>query len=284
MLSDRVMLVSLNISQWTGRKMDKDISAEVTTRHGAVREAGNFTKKLISEEPTFKAIQTIATEARQLHYTLTLPYSLEGTRMLANRVYDDYTRKMRALRDRFDMAISDFIGEYPRIKRDARNKMGDMYNEDEFPAEHKLRDLFSWEVSIIPLPSGDQLDKIIGVMQDEIENIKTQLEEKYQSGMKKGFADLWERLYDVVQRASEKLNDPKAIFRDSLIGNIKELCSLLPKLNISDDDSLEKMRIEVLKQLCADEADDLRKNKDLRKEKGKAARKLCDAMGKFMGQ
>ena len=39
--------------------------------------------------------------------------------------------------------------------------------------------------------------------------------------------------------------DPKKVFRDSLVENARELCELLPKLNMTDDPNLEAIRKEL---------------------------------------
>ena len=44
---------------------------------------------------------------------------------------------------------------------------------------------------------------------------------------------------------AEKLADPKAVFRDTLVENTKEVCSILSRLNFADDPDLETMRQQV---------------------------------------
>ena len=54
------------------------------------------------------------------------------------------------------------------------------------------------------------------------------------------------RLFDCVSRINERLSVPAdskgGIFRDSLIGNARELCDVLTRLNISGDATLETLR------------------------------------------
>ena len=62
--------------------------------------------------------------------------------------------------------------------------------------------------------------------------------------------EAWQRLYDVVKHASDKLNDPTGIFRDSLVQNINDICGVLPRLNFADDPNLRpcvnKLRVRWL--------------------------------------
>ena len=93
--------------------------------------------------------------------------------------------------------------------------------------------------------------------------------------------DCWDRLYKVVSKAAEKLADPKGIFRDSLVENARELCELLPRLNVMDDPNLEAMRHSVEKALCVHDADDLRKSSIMRNETAAKLASIMDTMGAF---
>jgi hypothetical protein len=78
------------------------------------------------------------------------------------------------------------------------------------------------------------------------------------------------------------LADPKAIFRDSLVDNIKEQCALLSRLNFMDDPNLEAMRQHVEGSLIK-HPDALRNDPDLRRDTAAEAKAIMDKMSVFMG-
>ena len=96
--------------------------------------------------------------------------------------------------------------------------------------------------------------------------------------------DVWQRLYTVVQKAHEKLADPDAIFRDSLIENVKELCHILPRLNVADDEQLESLRLDALVKVGAVKPDALRLDPDLRSKKAAEAKAIMDKMSGLFGE
>ena len=49
-LSTRAMLVSLSISQWSGRRLDREITDEVNQQHNAAADAGRYNKLLLPKE------------------------------------------------------------------------------------------------------------------------------------------------------------------------------------------------------------------------------------------
>jgi len=48
MIQNSSMLIDLNISVWTGRKMDKKVSEEIDASKGTHARAGNYHKKLLA--------------------------------------------------------------------------------------------------------------------------------------------------------------------------------------------------------------------------------------------
>ena len=82
---------------------------------------------------------------------------------------------------------------------------------------------------------------------------------------------------------AEKLDDPKAVFRDTLVENTREICSVLTRLNFTDDPNLEAMRQEVEQSLTKHHPDALRNDPDLRRDKAAEAKAIMAKMGAFMG-
>ena len=82
---------------------------------------------------------------------------------------------------------------------------------------------------------------------------------------------------------AEKLADPKSVFRDTLVENTKEVCSILSRLNFADDPNLEAMRQQVEGSLANNHPESLRNDPDLRRTKAEEAKAIMDKMGAFMG-
>ncbi len=99
-LTDKAILVNVQISQWTARKFDNKVTSEVNKKH-KTKDAGRFNKILIGVEH-LKEISQIANKARTYHYDNTTPWSDSGERLLSNLNYFDYIQNISALQDEFD--------------------------------------------------------------------------------------------------------------------------------------------------------------------------------------
>lgn len=282
MLANKALVVSLNISQWTGRKFDKTATETVVTEHKTEREAGNYTKKLLPGAKELAEISRLASSIRLFFYENTLPWASDGARIIKSTAYMDFTKAFRKRKAEFDHAVTEFIREYPALRDQARSKLGELFRETEYPTAARLENAFSCDVSFMPVPSVD--DFRVEILDSEKDEFLKRMAEVETNAMR----ECWTRLHDVVSRAastlaSQRSDGKPAIFRDSLIENIQELCGLLPKLNVTDDPALEAMRVEVERIAAGISPDDCRKSVDARTE---AARKLDDITSKmsvFMG-
>ena len=58
MIQNSAMLVDLNISVWTGRKMDKKVSDEIDASKNTKARAGNYHKKLLAGTQKLEQLQS----------------------------------------------------------------------------------------------------------------------------------------------------------------------------------------------------------------------------------
>lgn len=279
-LSNTAMLVRLSISQWTARKYDKKVSENVATQYMADKNAGRYNKVLVAEE-AIKAIQKTANEARTYHYEQTLPWGDDDSRLLPAANYLHYSEKMRGLRVNFESAVADFIAAYPVLVDEAKARLNGMFNASDYPYQSEIARRYSFGVSINPLPSSD--DFRVSLHDSEVLAIRADIAERTKQAQQTAMADLWSSLHTAVSHIADKLHDKDAIFRDSLIHNVVDICELLPRLNVLGDVNLENMRQAVEGKLCSYRPDDLRANKTERKNAANDAASILDAMSAYMG-
>ena len=279
-LTDKAMLARLSITQWTARKLDKRVTEEVRVHHGASADAGRYNKALISAE-AIKTIQQAATAGRELHYTYTLPWKDDGARILPAAAYLEYTGKMRSLRADFDAAVNAFCCDYPNYVAEARQRLNGMFREDDYPSVDRIRARFGWSVSIDPLPDG--ADFRVSLSDGEADRIRAEIDASTRQALADGLQDAWRRLHEALSHAASRLADPEAIFRDSLIGNLQELCSILPLLNFAQDSNLERARQEVETRLAGLKPDTLRLDAKARAQAAQDAQNIMADMSAFMG-
>jgi hypothetical protein len=279
-LSERAMLVSLNISQWSARKYDRKVSDKIAVEFHTKGDSGRYNKILIAQE-AIKKIQTIVGVARNFHYENTLPWRDDGARILPSDNYFTYTQRMREYRGQFESSVNDFINNYDSYVDEARDRLNGMFKAEDYPLKEDLPKKWGFEVTINPIPNA--ADFRVALQEEDILAIKEDIERRLQEAQKRAMDDLWRRLYEVVKHMANKLSDKDGKFKDSLVGNVVDLCSLLPSLNFGKDSKLEELRWEVESRLCGYNPDELRNNKNIRSEIAKNAQDILNTMNGYLG-
>ena len=278
-LNDRALLVQLSVSQWTARKYDKKATQEVASSHGVQSAVGRYNKSLLPMNDLLDRMHKKTTYVRTKFYENTLPWGIEGTMMLPTNNYLQFMTDFRKEKSEWQYLVDQFVGNYDQLRLDAKRMLGSLYDDADYPDESDIARKFKMDMAIFPVPSTDFR---VSIASDELTRIQQDVERRVQEAQTVAMKEVWDRLYDRVKHMAEKLADPKAIFRDTMVENTKELCALLPRLNFMDDPNLEQLRLQVEGSLLK-HPEALRNDPDLRRDTAAEAKAIMDKMSVFMG-
>jgi hypothetical protein len=259
-INARAMLVELNIGFWQGRKTDRAVSEEVAINKNAKSRAGNYSKNLLPGVKEHDDLKKAVGAFRNWHYSQTIPWLDSGVRLLTMKNYINYTTiandKLSELHD----LKRHFVTTYPTLKSAVAFELGDLFNADEYPTQAEVDRKFYFNVNYYPLPSAG--DFRVDVGNEMHQELVTQYEEHFQNKLQDAMKDVWDRLHTTLKHLAERLavegGGEKKVFRDSLVTNTHEMCSLLSSLNITDDPRLEQARKELEQAMLGITAQDLR--------------------------
>lgn len=275
-LSHRAVLVSLHTGSWTGMLTDRKVTEEVSEANNAdLRGAGRYGKQIVSNK-FLHTVNSKVSQARRTHFALSLPWEDNGTRILATRGYKHYTEQMRLARIMVESAAKEFAAGMPTYIEEAKHRLGDMFNEDDYPSADVVRKKFYVDVEVNQVPeSGDFRAKLSS---DQVAAVVKDIEERTNSRVNRAVQSVFERIADLTSKMAEKLRDfepatgkgkagaPKSAFKATLVYNIQELAETLPALNITGDERLDKLQKELLDKLAAVPPEILRSDAKERKK------------------
>ena len=285
------MLVAHRVHRWSGYKFDRDVTRQATETANASESAGRFNKHLIDRKnESYRAIDKLLNDARAHHYANTLPFDDRGQRILTVANFEPYTREQDRMVEELRTLKPAFVGVYAQLVDEQRDRLGDMFDEDDYPPPLEIASRFSLAYSIRPFPDPDHF--LIKLGRETDERIAARLREDTQRSIQEATRDLWSKLAEAVGNVAERLElnedgTPKR-FHNSLIGNLRELVELLPRLNLTGDADLESMRQRVSAQLCQHDAATLKPNAktfdaDARRDTKAAADQILAAMSAYTG-
>jgi len=274
-LKEKIMLVDVGVSKWGARKFDAAASKRITSENGAKQKAARVNKLLI-ESPALDKISNIEGQVRTYLYSCTLPWNDKGLRILPVTKYFEFLSKINEFKNDFEEAVNNFMPEYERLRTEVwelTNMLGTLYNERDYPNEHTIRGKFELRIHFMPLYDGS--DFRVKLADDEVELIRASIEEDVNNKIAHATEELFDKARELVLKMAEKLADPNAIYRDSLIENIRAFNDTLPVLNFNNDPKIDYIH-GLLKDVSSYDPEVLRWKLSLRKDVAEKAKKIYD--------
>jgi hypothetical protein len=271
-LSKTALLVELNISAWSGRKLDRKVTSEVNTAKVANKDASRVNKNLFAGSDRLAEINNYASTARQEYYAMTLPWSTSGTRLLPFVQIFDFKTWAGQKEQEYETMVDKFLQEYSTLISAQAFRLGTMFDAKEYPPATELANKFKFSTVLMPMPEAG--DFRIDAEADLAAELKAQYEQAYTERTNAAMQDIWDRLFETVSHLRDKCALEKTIFRESTMDNAMELCQLLTRLNVTGDVQLEERRKELEKALAGTSTEILRADPDNRK----STKEKLDAM------
>lgn len=277
-LQSNSVVVSLSVSQWTARKLDKKITDEVNTTHAASNDAGRYNKLLVAKEFT-EAVSKVVNKARTFHYENTLAWGDNNERLLPSANYFTYVTEMNLMRSEFENAVTAFLKNYDAVIDDAQKRLNGMFKLSDYPSRTEIIEKFSFRTSFFPVPDTDfrvQLDSV------EVDKLREALGAEINNRLADAVKGVWERINTQLVHMRETLSQSDKVFRNSLFDNLNELVDLLPKLNVTNDKAISEICGQ-MKKLSVD-PDTVRVDVKLRAKKAEEVQDVLNKFGSFFGK
>ena len=280
-LSNQAILVELNVSVPSFRKLDRKVSKEVTNSKGASDSAARVNKNLLAGTDKLNEIQKFVANARVEFYYKTLPWSDSGQRLSDIRNYISLKDWLNDIRDEFKRKVSDFLVIYPHLVSAQAFAMGSMFDRSEYPDVSEVAKRFSFGFCFTPLP--ERGDFRVDVGHDIAEELQKEYELVYATRTEQAMEDLWSRVYKVVKHISERFENTeegkRKVLHETVLTNALELCELLRVINVTNDPLLEATRRELEDTLLGVSIEEVRENDHIRKDVKARVDELADKLG-----
>lgn len=255
-ISNRLLAVKLNISQWQGKKKDKRETREVAIKHNLPSDVAAVGKTLLPNCRELMAVHKQTGAIRTYYYDRTVPWEYSQG-VIKCDAYLRFAQDMSAMLDERVRLVGEFINVYPNAVANAARLLNGMYDPADYPSVDIMRTLFDVDLRFFPIAESGNI--VVEAANDAEEAaaaaatvaLRTQAEADIAASYARGMERVWERLYKVVAHAHERLSDPTNTFHDTLVTNARDLVNILPSLNIANDPNLTSMTNELAASLCA---------------------------------
>lgn len=270
-ITNSSMLVDLHISVWGGQKLDKSVTDKTIEESGAIRGAGHFRKNLMAGTEKRKKISDLAAGIRNYHMNYTMPWADRGSRLLPTSLFFDYKDEMNRKETQFNNLVEEFLNEYELNKQTAKENLGSLFNEADYPTINELRSKFGFNLVFSPVPESG--DFRVDMTDNELNVLKAQYEKSFEGRLAEAMKAPWERLHTVLTHLSTRLQEPelaegeptkRKLYHESMIENAYELTELLRSFNLTEDPKLEEARQDLVHAIEGVDILDIRESEDTR--------------------
>lgn len=275
-LHTSAILVSLHISKYDPFVFDRFVSEQVAAEHAATKNAGKYRKSLFPDNcfPALTAILKKLNELYVWHAENTLVWDGRGTRLLPIALAEEHKTRTDSVLAELPAMLDALETGYSAACETAQTKLNGMFKARDYPKSgFELRKRFAVTADYNAVPQ-----EVTGLPASVATLINSGIAERVNTSLDAAMSDAWTRLYTCVEKLHDKLATPGAIFRDTLVGNVREVCDVLTKLNITGNADLETMRAKVAADIAQYDPDTLRDNALLREGVAKTAAGMLDTM------
>jgi len=240
----RSNMVAMRLSYtWFGtrKSLSYQQKAQAADAFGAEGKFLSAGKKLIdTHDPMFRAVTAVRGQATAFFRGISLPFPEQGIRLVRQDDLQAVNDRLASLRDELGTAVIQLDDHYSELKQAARQRLGSLYNENDYPIS--LVGLFdmNWDHPNVEPPNYlRQLNPEL--YEQECQRVRARFDEAVQLA-ESAFAEELSRL---VQHLSERLSGkddgrPK-VFRDSAVTNLTEFFERFQRLNIGSNEQLDEL-------------------------------------------
>jgi len=221
-------------------------------------------KKIIdTKHPAMKTVTGIRGAAVKYWKGVTIPYPEKGIRLLNRNELDWFERRMQDFRSDLDEAVLELEQVYQDLKQDARERLGSLYNEADYPPTLVGEFGLTWEVKSVEPP--DYLrDLNPELYERQLEYTQQRFAAAVELAEQAFTAELAEMVEHLVERLTPEPDGKRKTFKNSSIENLHEFFDRFRNLSVRSNEDLDRLVDQCHNLVDGVDPKELRDSVDLR--------------------
>ena len=258
---------------------DRQITGEI---RAAKLMQGDDTGRWIKNKwgkTALKAMTSCLSESYSYHREHTIPWDDWGYGLVRADMLDAYRAGMAQITEKFRAAVEEFVSALPQIIEDRRAALGQSFDLGDYPTADEMRRECSITMTVAPVPTVDDFSRY-AFAQGTLAAVKADHESRLAGIEVTAKIEPYKRVLPLLEKIVATLSAPDKIFRDSLVGNVKEALDVIPFLSLNGDAELTALVESVRMKVAAIDPQLLRDSAAQRERMVEMARDLA---AKFSG-
>lgn len=278
-LRQQMGAVKLSFS-WLGtqRKLSDAQTIQAANTFEASADLVTASKRLIdTKHPAYRAATAIKSQAAAFWRGLTLPYPQEGIRLIRQSDIETFESRMREFKEQLTAATANLQLEYEAIKTAAQEKLGRLYNPEDYPSSLDGVFAITWEYPPVEPPRY-----LMSFNPELYEQEQSRIQQRFEAAVTMAEEAFAEQLSGLVSHLIERLTDEPdgthKTFRASAIENFKDFYENFRRMNVRSNPQLETLINQANSLVSGVDPKDLRKDASLRQRLSQQMTELQSAV------
>jgi hypothetical protein len=235
--------VRLNFSKFgTTRTLSKEQRAKAADPFGAEGDSLRAGKKLLdTKTDEYKAVTEIFGVAAATWKACSYPFPEKGIRLIRRDKIDEFEARMEKTAKDLAAAAKALQGQYEALRADAKSRLGELFNEADYPPSIENQFKIDWDYPSIGAPEYlKQVSPALYAQQAK------RIEHQFDDAVAAFEGAMAAELHGMVEHLTERLDGfddkgKKKTFRDSAVSNIVEFFDRFKSLSIGSSAELDKL-------------------------------------------
>ncbi len=240
----RTTMLAMRLSfAWFGTRktLSSAQKSQAAESFGAEGDCISAGKKLIdTRDPAYRAVTSVRSRAGAYFKGISMPYPEPGIRLIRQGDLDEINFHMGAFKDELVEAVRNLDGRFDELKSAARQRLGDLFDEADYPAS--LLGLFdmAWDFPSVEPP--DYLQRLNPeVYQRECQRVRARFDEAVQLAEAAFLEELSKLVSHLTERLSGQADGKPKVFRDSATENLTDFFRRFQSLNVGSNEELDDL-------------------------------------------
>ena len=199
------------------------------------------------------------------HKSVSLPFPEPGMRLLRRDRLETFQHQMEDFREELQDAVCHLQERYRELKDSARERLGHLFNEADYPAS--LEGLFAveWDFPNVEPPSY-LLQLSPELFEQEKSRVAGRFQEAVQMAEQAFLSEFSKLISHLTERLSGGPSGEKKVFRDSAVVNLTEFFDRFKDLSVRSNEQLEELVGQAKKLVQGIAPENLRSDDRLRQQ------------------
>ena len=251
---------------------------EAADEFGAQAKMLSLSKKLIdTKHEAYRACSKIKREITSEFKRVSLPYPETGIRLVPHKKMDDFDEFMQDAQGRLNQASSRLQDRYAELRDKARNDLGRLFNEDDYP--DTIENLFAvqWNVENVN-PPDYLLELKPGLYERELQRVRSMFNNAVEMAEEAFVSDMAKLVDGLHERLTDNEDGTPKVFGDGCVDKLKDFIGRFRELSVRSNDDLEKLVNECDQLTRGVTADTFRNIPELRQHVAQKLAEVKEAM------